>query len=102
MPPPVEPDGSQAMSVTMAPASRSLLAVPHASGLQRFRPGSPSDGTGLGLTVAVGQAGLIGARLSLRNRPQGGAETVPCRLVSPAAAVRWMSRRGCSRCFPRT
>lgn len=53
-----------------------LLAVLHASGPQRFRTGSPADGTGLGLTIAVGQARLIGARLSFRNRPEGGAEAV--------------------------
>ncbi|MEV3971314.1 HAMP domain-containing sensor histidine kinase [Streptomyces sp. NPDC050698] len=53
-----------------------LLAVLHASGPQRFRTGSPSEGTGLGLTIAVGQARLIGARLDFRNRPQGGAEVI--------------------------
>ncbi|MDW4908455.1 HAMP domain-containing sensor histidine kinase [Streptomyces sp. ADMS] len=53
-----------------------LLAVLHASGPQRFRTGSPAGGTGLGLTIAVGQARLIGARLSFRNRPEGGAEAV--------------------------
>jgi signal transduction histidine kinase len=53
-----------------------LLSVLHASGPQRFRTGSPGGGTGLGLTIAVGQARLIGARLSFRNRPEGGAEAV--------------------------
>ncbi|WP_405846587.1 ATP-binding protein [Streptomyces sp. NBC_01518] len=53
-----------------------LLVVLQASGPQRFRTGSPAGGTGLGLTIAVGQARLIGARLSFRNRPEGGAEAV--------------------------
>ncbi|GEC08559.1 hypothetical protein SSP24_62140 [Streptomyces spinoverrucosus] len=75
----VEPDSPQAHVRDDGPGfPAELLAVPHASGPERFRAGSPSDGTGLGLTIAVGQAGLIGARLSLRNRPQGGAEMVLC------------------------
>ncbi|MCQ9179655.1 HAMP domain-containing histidine kinase [Streptomyces sp. IBSBF 2953] len=53
-----------------------LLAVLHASGPQRFRTGSLSGGTGLGLTIAVGQTRLIAARLDFRNRPQGGAEVI--------------------------
>ncbi|GHE08904.1 sensor protein CseC [Streptomyces alanosinicus] len=52
-----------------------LLAVLHASGPQRFRTGSRTGGTGLGLTIATGQARLLGARLTFRNRPDGGAET---------------------------
>ncbi|MCD9879746.1 sensor histidine kinase [Streptomyces guryensis] len=52
-----------------------LLAVLHTSGPQRFRTGSRTGGTGLGLTIATGQARLLGARLTFRNRPGGGAET---------------------------
>ena len=52
-----------------------LLAVLHASGPQRFRTGALTGGTGLGLTIATGQARLLGARLAFRNHPEGGAET---------------------------
>ncbi|MEU9960562.1 HAMP domain-containing sensor histidine kinase [Streptomyces sp. NPDC050982] len=52
-----------------------LLAVLRTSGPQRFRSGAQT-GTGLGLTIAVGQARLLGARLTFGNRPQGGAEAV--------------------------
>lgn len=51
-----------------------LLAVVTASGPQRFRTDSESAGTGLGLTIAAGQARLLGARLTFRNHPDGGAE----------------------------
>ncbi|MEU5045909.1 HAMP domain-containing sensor histidine kinase [Streptomyces griseorubiginosus] len=51
-----------------------LLAVVTASGPQRFRTGYGSAGTGLGLTIASGQARLLGARLTFRNHPDGGAE----------------------------
>ncbi|WP_405848908.1 ATP-binding protein [Streptomyces sp. NBC_01518] len=51
-----------------------LLAVVTASGPQRFRTGCESAGTGLGLTIASGQARLLGARLTFRNHPDGGAE----------------------------
>ncbi|OUD00187.1 sensor histidine kinase [Streptomyces swartbergensis] len=52
-----------------------LLTVLHTSGPQRFRTGSRTGGTGLGLTIATGQARLLGARLTFRNHPDGGAET---------------------------
>ncbi|MFE0255102.1 ATP-binding protein [Streptomyces sp. NPDC059010] len=51
-----------------------LLAVLHTSGPQRFRTGSLTGGTGLGLTIATGQARLLGARLTFRNHAEGGAE----------------------------
>ncbi|NUP02228.1 MAG: sensor histidine kinase, partial [Nonomuraea sp.] len=51
-----------------------LLAVLHTSGPQRFRTGSLTGGTGLGLTIATGQARLLGARLTFGNHAQGGAE----------------------------
>jgi signal transduction histidine kinase len=53
-----------------------LLAVLAASGPQRFRTASASSGTGLGLTIVVGQTRLLGARLTLRNHPGGGAEAI--------------------------
>jgi len=53
-----------------------LFAVLHTSGPQRFRTTAPGTGTGLGLTIAVGQARLLGARLAFRNHPEGGAEAV--------------------------
>jgi signal transduction histidine kinase len=51
-----------------------LLSVLTASGPQRFRTGCGSAGTGLGLTIASGQARLLGASLTFRNHPDGGAE----------------------------
>ncbi|MFE7278584.1 ATP-binding protein [Streptomyces sp. NPDC057623] len=59
-----------------------LLAVLHTSGPQRFRTGDRTSGTGLGLTIATGQARLLGARLSFRNLQDGGAET-ELRLPTP-------------------
>lgn len=58
-----------------------LPAVLHTSGPQRFRTTAPGTGTGPGLTIAVGQARLLGAELIFRNRPQGDAEAEP-RLTS--------------------
>ncbi|MEU7566773.1 ATP-binding protein [Streptomyces fradiae] len=43
-------------------------------GPQRFRTESGSKGHGLGLTIARGQAAVIGAELVLANAPDGGAE----------------------------
>ncbi|MET9319427.1 HAMP domain-containing sensor histidine kinase [Streptomyces sp. NPDC003038] len=43
-----------------------------AHGPQRFRTGG-KGGLGLGLVIATGQAGVIGARLSWHNPPEGGA-----------------------------
>ncbi|MFI6687062.1 ATP-binding protein [Streptomyces sp. NPDC050485] len=42
-------------------------------GPQRFRTDAGNKGHGLGLTIAVGQAAVIGARLSFANAPDGGA-----------------------------
>lgn len=46
-----------------------------AEGPSRFRTGAPERGRGqgLGLTIALGQARVIGARLELANAPDGGA-----------------------------
>ncbi|MEU6934185.1 HAMP domain-containing sensor histidine kinase [Streptomyces sp. NPDC046374] len=56
-----------------------------ATGPQRFRTESGGKGHGLGLTIAVGQAEVIGAELVFANAPDGGAvarltlpEYVPC------------------------
>ncbi|MFE3324720.1 ATP-binding protein [Streptomyces sp. NPDC059176] len=42
-------------------------------GPQRFRTESGGKGHGLGLTIAVGQAAVIGAELAFTNAPDGGA-----------------------------
>ncbi|RFU42339.1 ATP-binding protein, partial [Actinomadura logoneensis] len=52
-----------------------LLAELRAEGPRRFRTGAPERGRGhgLGLTIAAGQARVIGARLLFGNAPDGGA-----------------------------
>ena len=42
-------------------------------GPQRFRTDAGTKGHGLGLTIAAGQAAVIGATLSFGNAPDGGA-----------------------------
>lgn len=44
-----------------------------AGGPQRFRTESGTKGHGLGLTIAVGQAEVMGAELAFENAPDGGA-----------------------------
>lgn len=44
-----------------------------AHGPQRFRTEGGAKGHGLGLTIALGQAEVLGARLSFGNAPDGGA-----------------------------
>lgn len=46
-----------------------------AEGPRRFRTGTPERGRGhgLGLTIALGQAEVIGARLEFADAPDGGA-----------------------------
>ncbi|MFD0415865.1 ATP-binding protein [Streptomyces sp. NPDC127108] len=44
-----------------------------AGGPQRFRTGAEGTGLGLGLTIAVGQAEVLGAPLRFANPDQGGA-----------------------------
>ncbi|MEU4874745.1 ATP-binding protein [Streptomyces sp. NPDC021608] len=63
-------------------------------GPQRFRTDGGSKGHGLGLTIAAGQAEVLGARLAFTNAPDGGAlatltlpqsPPVPARLPDGAA-----------------
>ena len=42
-------------------------------GPRRFHAVGATRGSGLGLTIATGQAAVMGARLTLANRPEGGA-----------------------------
>ncbi|MGW1025177.1 two-component system sensor histidine kinase CseC [Streptomyces sp. NPDC002577] len=62
-----------------------------AEGPSRFRTGSrdrSGQGHGLGLTIAAGQARVLGARLTFRNvRPPGGPEHIP---AEGAVAVLWL------------
>ena len=62
-----------------------------AQGPSRFRTGSADRaglGHGLGLTIAVGQARVLGARLTFRNvRPPGAPDGVP---VEGAVAMLWL------------
>ncbi|MET8945279.1 two-component system sensor histidine kinase CseC [Streptomyces sp. NPDC004542] len=62
-----------------------------AEGPSRFRTGSKDragQGHGLGLTIAAGQARVLGARLTFRNiRPTGAPEHVP---AEGAVAVLWL------------
>ncbi|MGW6573278.1 ATP-binding protein [Streptomyces sp. NPDC054945] len=44
------------------------------TGPQRFRTEGTNKGHGLGLTIAAGQARVLGATLTFRNREAGGAE----------------------------
>ncbi|MEW1545270.1 HAMP domain-containing sensor histidine kinase [Streptomyces tsukubensis] len=44
-----------------------------AHGPERFRTEGTTKGHGLGLTIAVGQASVLGAALTFRNSPEGGA-----------------------------
>nr|WP_167459102.1 MULTISPECIES: two-component system sensor histidine kinase CseC [Streptomyces] len=62
-----------------------------AEGPSRFRTGSTDragHGHGLGLTIAAGQARVLGARLTFRNvRPAGAPDDVP---AEGAVAVLWL------------
>ncbi|MFJ9410885.1 sensor histidine kinase [Streptomyces sp. NPDC101393] len=64
-----------------------------AEGPRRFRTAAPERGTGhgLGLTIAAGQAEVLGARLDFGSAGEGGAEAVlelPDRAVAVAEGVR--------------
>ncbi|MFF3585290.1 sensor histidine kinase [Streptomyces mirabilis] len=74
-----------------------LFTVVHTSGPQRFRTTSGSGGTGLGLTIAVGQARLLNARPTFRNCPDGGAEAVLTLPAQPAASTDQPARFTCCR-----
>ncbi|MFG2485824.1 MULTISPECIES: ATP-binding protein [Streptomyces] len=54
------------------------------NGPQRFRTEGTSKGHGLGLTIAAGQARVLGATLTFRNREVGGAEA---RVTLPGPAA---------------
>lgn len=62
-----------------------------AEGPRRFRTGSADragHGHGLGLTIAAGQARVLGARLTFRNvRPAGAPDHIP---AEGAVAVLWL------------
>ncbi|CAM5611383.1 histidine kinase OS=Streptomyces tendae OX=1932 GN=GUR47_18750 PE=4 SV=1 [Streptomyces tendae] len=63
-----------------------------AEGPSRFRTGSTDRaglaGHGLGLTIAAGQARVLGARLTFRNvRPAGAPDHIP---AEGAVAVLWL------------
>ncbi|MEU0588561.1 HAMP domain-containing sensor histidine kinase [Streptomyces sp. NPDC006132] len=81
--PPVEV-GVTATSVTVRDHGRGYPEELLTEGPQRFRSHAPERGKGhgLGLTIALGQAEVIGARLRFGNAPDGGAEAV---LTLPAA-----------------
>ncbi|MEU9379061.1 HAMP domain-containing sensor histidine kinase [Streptomyces sp. NPDC048255] len=58
------------------------------TGPQRFRTEGMNKGHGLGLTIARGQARALGATLTFRNPPSGGAEarvTLPAQPTSAPA-----------------
>ncbi len=54
------------------------------TGPQRFRTEGTNKGHGLGLTIAAGQARVLGATLTFRNREAGGAEA---RVTLPGPAA---------------
>ncbi|MFD4409520.1 ATP-binding protein [Streptomyces sp. NPDC058476] len=61
-------------------------------GPQRFRTEGGSKGHGLGLTIALGQSEVLGARLSFANAPEGGAVATltlphPDRSEGPSGAI---------------
>ncbi|MER6952761.1 MULTISPECIES: ATP-binding protein [unclassified Streptomyces] len=57
-------------------------------GPQRFRTEGGAKGHGLGLTIAVGQAEVLGARLTFTNAPDGGAvATLTLPQTPPAVSV---------------
>ncbi|MFF1476808.1 ATP-binding protein [Streptomyces sp. NPDC058301] len=54
-----------------------------AQGPQRFRTGAEGTGLGLGLTIAAGQAALLGAHLTFANPDDGGAQATLTLPVTP-------------------
>ncbi|MBI0382719.1 sensor histidine kinase, partial [Streptomyces albiflaviniger] len=76
--------GREPVEVTVAADSRTVTVRDHGTGFpddllekgpQRFRTGvrERGRGHGLGLTIAAGQAQVIGATLEFGNAPDGGA-----------------------------
>ncbi|MEV6129947.1 HAMP domain-containing sensor histidine kinase [Streptomyces violaceusniger] len=76
--------GREPVEVTVAPDGRTVTVRDHGTGYpddllekgpQRFRTGvrERGRGHGLGLTIASGQAQVLGARLTFGNAPDGGA-----------------------------
>ncbi|MEH0472832.1 HAMP domain-containing sensor histidine kinase [Streptomyces sp. B21-097] len=59
-----------------------------AHGPQRFRTEGGAKGHGLGLTIAVGQAEVLGARLTFTNAPDGGAVATLTLPQTPPAPAR--------------
>ncbi|MFJ9741450.1 ATP-binding protein [Streptomyces sp. NPDC101166] len=57
-----------------------------AHGPQRFRTEGGAKGHGLGLTIAVGQAEVLGSRLTFANAPDGGAVATLTLPQSPPSA----------------
>ncbi|MBT2391953.1 ATP-binding protein [Streptomyces maoxianensis] len=79
--------GLAPVTVTVAADGRTVTVRDHGPGYpegvlrdgpQRFRTGSRERGTGhgLGLTIASGQAQVIGAALEFANAPDGGARAI--------------------------
>ncbi|MFI2351618.1 ATP-binding protein [Streptomyces sp. NPDC019443] len=77
--------GRAPVTVTVAGDDRTVTVRDHGTGYpdsvlrdgpQRFRTGARERGTGhgLGLTIAIGQAQVIGAALEFANAPDGGAQ----------------------------
>jgi signal transduction histidine kinase len=62
-----------------------------AHGPQRFRTEGGARGHGLGLTIALGQAEVLGARLTFANGADGGAVAT---LTLPAAPPGWAEPAG--------
>ncbi|WP_420080510.1 ATP-binding protein [Streptomyces sp. JL4002] len=71
-------------SLTVADSGPGYPEYLLATGPQRFRTEGTSKGHGLGLTIAAGQARVLGATLVFRNREEGGAEA---RITLPGPAA---------------
>ncbi|MGW3570916.1 sensor histidine kinase [Streptomyces sp. NPDC000941] len=89
--------GRAPVEVTVDPDRRTVTVRDHGPGYpddllrdgpQRFRTGARERGRGhgLGLTIALGQAEVIGAELAFRNAPDGGAVATLRLPAGPEAA----------------
>lgn len=72
--------------VTVADAGPGYPEYLLTTGPQRFRTEGMNKGHGLGLTIARGQARALGATLTFRNPPSGGAEARVTLPAQPASA----------------